>query len=565
MIAHKHMTKIAAAVMAVAVCLCLVATMCSGTLEDALGGSGVTMEYEKALFDTDQPLTVNILLDESDWQEMLNNAAEEEYYTCDVEINGETFYRVGIRPKGNTSLSSIASDPTTDRYSFKLEFDQYVDGQTCYGLDKLVLNNNYADATGMKEALVYDMYQFLRTDASLYNYAAIYINSQYWGVYLALEAVEDSFLLRNYGTQSGELYKPEGVDGGRGGKIGGFADKGKDFIQPENTGETISIIPPAQLAPTQEAGQMPEGFDPAQMEGMAPPDRQDFADSGDGGGSRILPQRPDGDQPSAGDGFGGQRGDLPELPENADPGQAGAPFSAAGGADLNYTDDEPDSYATIWDGEVTNTSETDHKRVVTALKNIAEGTDLETYMDVDNLLKYMAVHAFSVNLDSLSGNMAHNYYLYESNGQLNLLPWDYNLAFGGFGGSADSVINSDILDPFAGTDFFDTLLENETYWAQYEVYLRQLSEEYVQGGGLAAFFTRTRSQIDRLVQDDPTAFYTYDQYDAAAQMLLEVVQLRAQGVTMQLDGSSEKVDASGIDLTVMGGMNNGGFGGKKPE
>ena len=511
MIAHKHMTKIAAAVMAVAVCLCLVATMCSGTLEDALGGSGVTMEYEKALFDTDQPLTVNILIDESDWQEMLNNAAEEEYYTCDVEINGETFYRVGIRPKGNTSLSSIASDPTTDRYSFKLEFDQYVDGQTCYGLDKLVLNNNYADATGMKEALVYDMYQFLRTDASLYNYAAIYINSQYWGVYLALEAVEDSFLLRNYGTQSGALYKPEGVDGGRGGKIGGFAA------------------------------------------------------SGDGGGSRILPQRPDGDQPSAGDGFGGQRGDLPELPENADPGQAGAPFSAAGGADLNYTDDELDSYATIWDGEVTNTAETDHKRVVTALKNIAEGTDLETYMDVDNLLKYMAVHAFSVNLDSLSGNMAHNYYLYESNGQLNLLPWDYNLAFGGFGGSADSVINSDILDPFAGTDFFDTLLENETYRAQYEVYLRQLSEEYVQGGGLAAFFTRTRSQIDRLVQDDPTAFYTYDQYDAAAQMLLEAVRLSGQGVTLQLDGFSEKVDASGIDLTVMGGMNNGGFGEKKPE
>ena len=565
MITHKHMTKIAAAVMAVAVCQCLAATMCSGTLKEALGGSGVTMEYEKALFDTDQPLTVNILMDESDWQEMLNNAAEEEYYTCDVEINGETFYRVGIRPKGNTSLSSIASDPTTDRYSFKLEFDQYVDGQTCYGLDKLVLNNNYADATGMKEALVYDMYQFLRTDASLYNYAAIYINSQYWGVYLALEAVEDSFLLRNYGTQSGELYKPEGVDGGRGGKIGSFADKGKDFIQPENTGENISITPPAQLAPTQEAGQMPEGFDPAQMEGMAPPDRQDFADSGDGGDSRTLPQRPDGDQPSAGDGSGGQRGDLPELPENADPGQAGASFSAAGGADLNYTDDELDSYATIWDGEVTNTSETDHKRVVTALKNIAEGTDLETYMDVDNLLKYMAVHAFSVNLDSLSGNIAHNYYLYESNGQLNLLPWDYNLAFGGFGGSADSVINSDILDPFAGTDFFDTLLENETYRAQYEVYLRQLSEEYVQGGGLAAFFTRTRSQIDRLVQDDPTAFYTYDQYDAAAQMLLEAVRLRGQGVTLQLDGSSEKVDASGIDLTVMGGMNNGGFGEKKPE
>jgi len=31
-------------------------------------------------------------------------------------------------------------------------------------------------------------------------------------------------------------------------------------------------------------------------------------------------------------------------------------------------------------------------------------------MDVDNLLRYMAVHTFAVNSDSLSGGMAHNYY-----------------------------------------------------------------------------------------------------------------------------------------------------------
>ena len=53
---------------------------------------------------------------------------------------------MGIRPKGNTSLSAIAADPDTDRYSLKLEFDHYVDGQTCLGLDKLILNKNYADS-----------------------------------------------------------------------------------------------------------------------------------------------------------------------------------------------------------------------------------------------------------------------------------------------------------------------------------------------------------------------------------------------------------------------------------
>ena len=53
----------------------------------------------------------------------------------------------------------------------------------------------------------------------------------------------------------------------------------------------------------------------------------------------------------------------------------GSPQSRSGGADLNYTDDELDSYETIWDGEITESGKKDHERVVKALKNISEGTD----------------------------------------------------------------------------------------------------------------------------------------------------------------------------------------------
>ena len=298
---HKHITRIISVVMALAVCLCLCMAVFSETVKTYAGSDGISMEYETALFDTETPLDINIIMDASDWEDMLSNAISEEYRECNVEINGTTFYRVGIRPKGNTSLSSIASDPTTDRYSFKLEFDKYVDGQTCFGLDKLVLNNNYADATNMKEALVYDLFKYVGADASLYNYAKINVNGEYWGVYLALEAVEDSFLLRSYGVQSGELYKPESMN------IGG--------------------------------------------------------------------------------------------------GSKGGAGSGNGGADLNYTDDELDSYSTIWDGEITDAKKADRKRVVTALRNISQGTDLQKYMDIDNLVRYMAVHVFSVNDDSLSGSM----------------------------------------------------------------------------------------------------------------------------------------------------------------
>ena len=515
MVANKHVSKFIWALMSLAVVVCILVMVFSDSLSDALGGNTVSMKYETELFDTDEIITVNIIMDEDQWETMLTNALSEEYYVCDVEVNGELFENVAIRPKGNTSLSSIVSDPDTDRYSLKLEFDHFNEGQTCFGLDKLILNNNYADATNMKEAIIYDMFQYLGADASYYNYAEVSVNGEYWGVYLALEGVEESFMLRNYGTQDGELYKPDSMEMNAGGDDGGFSG-------------------------------MPSGGGP-----------DSSSDSGFSGG-------PGGDRPERSDSDGGFSGSS----------------MGGNGANLNYSDDDLDSYSTIWDGAITDSGDKDHKRVVKALKNISEGNDLEEYLDIDNILKYMAVHVFAVNMDSLSGSMAHNYYLYEYDGQLNMIPWDYNLSFGGMGmGGSDATdtINDAIDTPFSGTDFFDALLENEEYLEKYHEYLRQLVEEYVYGGRFDEVYSRIRSQIDSLVETDPTAFYSYEEYLEAADMLYEVVNLRAQSIEGQLDGtipstdsgqradSSSLIDASDIDLSVMGTMNMGGGPGEDRE
>ncbi len=530
MVAYKHITKIISVIVAAAVLVCMLALMFPERVTETFGGGGVAIQYETELFDTSRIIEIDIQMDEEQWADMLAHAAEEEYYSCDVVINQETIYNVGIRPKGNTSLSSIVMDPDTDRFSFKMEFDRYVDGQTCFGLDKLVLNNNYADATNMKEALVYDMYRYLDVDASLYNYARISVNGEYWGVYLALEAVEDSFQLRNYGTAKGNLYKPEsmGMEGGRGGEGGGPGRSGMppgDMRDEWGDGEQINMV---------------KGEEKPQPEEEA----EGRTDAGAKNGKAGWPDR---------EGMPGR-----------------GPFMGGSGADLNYTDDDLDSYSTIWEGEVNNTGKKDHRRVVTALKNLSEGNDLERYMDVDNILKYMAVHVFSVNLDSLSGTMAHNYYLYEENGQLNILPWDYNLSFGGMGmgrnSGASGTVNDAIDTPFDATEFFDGLLEDERYLARYHEYLRQLAETYVFGGRFEEFCNRVHSQIDELTETDPTAFYSPEEYEAASAMLYDTVLLRAESILGQLVGaipstdegqkadSSHLIDASSIDIEIMGTM-----------
>ena len=137
-------------------------------------------------------------------------------------IDGESYRNIGIRAKGNTSLSTVAS-LGSERYSFKIEFDQYDSSITYHGLDKLSLNNLIQDSTMMKDYLTYTMMNEFDVAAPLCSYVYITVNGKDWGLYLAVEGVEDSFLERNYGSGYGELYKPDSMN------FGGGRENGKDF------------------------------------------------------------------------------------------------------------------------------------------------------------------------------------------------------------------------------------------------------------------------------------------------------------------------------------------------
>ena len=621
MIDNPHIGKGILALLLAAI-LALLGFMGYWSAASAQMGDGLSMTYQNTLFDTSSVIEVDIDISEDNWAALLENATAEEYYDCDVTVNGTTYEHVGLRAKGNTSLSMVASSDS-DRYSFKIKFDEYVDGQSCDGLSKLVLNNNYSDATMMKEALCYDMFAFLGADASLYNYAKVSVNGEYRGVYLALEPVEESFAIRNYGTGYGQLYKPDSMEMGGPGKMKdisisqireemGFDADSDDAQASSNAGKSdtqassdTSDADSGSHSASGSAQGTDKNSDTDKNKPSAPPSassenpsspptdapdgfpEDSGAQSGDqSGGFNRMDNPPSGISGGDTDGdtdrntdknTGGQSG-----PDNGNP--PGGGFGDDSAASLNYIDDELSSYETIWESSVFKSTGKDHRRVINALKNIcADGADTESLaesMDIDNILRYMAVQTFVVNLDSLSGSMAHNYYLYEDDGQLNIIPWDYNLAFGGFqSGNASETINFPIDTPFSsGVDladrqFFMALLENETYLAQYHNYLSQLTEEYVSGGEFDSFYDRVTAQIDALVQSDPTSFYTYDEYTAAAAMLKETVALRAASVQGQLDGSipstrdgqsedsSNLLDASSIDLSVMGIMNGGGQGG----
>ena len=129
----KHFDRIAVIVMALMLVLTIL--FMNGA---ALGIEAMahTMGYENRLFDNTKVHSVDIVMD--DWDEFIANATSEEYYMASVVIDGESYKNIGLRAKGNTSLSMVSS-LGSERYSFKIEFDHYDSTRTYHGLDKLSL------------------------------------------------------------------------------------------------------------------------------------------------------------------------------------------------------------------------------------------------------------------------------------------------------------------------------------------------------------------------------------------------------------------------------------------
>ncbi|WP_246011250.1 CotH kinase family protein [Brevibacillus nitrificans] len=461
--------------------------------------------YVTDVFDQSRVTTVDITIDENDFAKMLANPLDEEkMYSADIVVNGEKVENVGIRTKGNMTLSSVAQMEDSERYSWKIDFDNYVDEQNLHGLKKLNLNNNYTDPSLMREYLSYTLMQKMGIPTPAFSYMYVTINGKEWGLYLGVEAIEETFLDRSFDNSRGDLYKPDGV-----------------------------------------------------------------------------------------------------------------------GSDLKWISDNIKDYTGI--NLKTNKDTKDQSELIEMLDAINHGGDIGKYLDVDEMLRYFAVNTAVVNLDHYQGSLKHNYYLYEENGVFSILPWDYNMSFGGFGvggmgggggkpgeagqqndagkqaankanpqqaaggaaqgeqaakpnanqaaatkagnaqnnmqrgkfpggggGMADMAanfmsednINFSITTPVSGTTLEDrpllnALLSNDEYRAKYNEYLQEIATNYFTEEYMGTMTADIANLITPYVEKDPTKFYTTEQLKESVSGEKSLVQFavkRSASILAQLSG-----------------------------
>ncbi len=568
MSSHKSIDKICCVIIAATLALTLffVNGKAFGLTE-----SPKIMGYETRIFDTSRVHDIQIIMD--DWNSFLETCTNEEYSPCTVIIDDEAYKNIAIRAKGNTSLTQVSSYGN-DRYSFKIEFDHYDNSQTYHGLDKLCLNNLIQDNTCLKDYITYQMMQKAGAVAPLCSFVYITVNGEDWGLYLAIESVEESFLQRNYGSDYGNVYKPDSQT------MGGGRGNGKDFRM-----EDLE-----DMNPFSGGGTQPEEL---------PENSGESGESGESidGNTNNIPDSVPGDNGNPPDNTGilpvAAPGDLSNLPENA----GGAPASNSGRAfhggfgreqggmsmgsndvKLVYTDDNYESYSSIFENAKTDITDQDKDRLIASIKSLNANENIENVVDIDSVIRYFAVHNFVLNFDSYTGSMIHNYYLYEKDGQMAMIPWDYNLAFGGFMGASDaaSLVNYPIDSPVSGgtTDsrpMLNWIFENEEYTQLYHEYLRDFITEYFDSGDFSEDIDAVTSMIAPYVEKDPTKFCTYEEFLSGASALKKFCLLRAQSVSGQLNGdiaslaeeqdSSTFIDTGDLNMSDMGSMNNGRDGG----
>ncbi|MFF2887041.1 CotH kinase family protein [Paenibacillus sp. NPDC057967] len=397
---------------------------------------------DERYFPQDKVVDVKITIDPDDFQDMLDNAAAEQFKQASVEYNGETFENIAIRTKGNLSLNSVVNMPDSDRYSFKISFDEYVN-QTLGGISKVNLNNNYSDNSYMQEFLSYELAEEMGLPTPKRSYVNVYVNGELWGFYLAVEQIGDAYLERHFGKAYGTLYKANG-----------------------GSGSELTWLETAEA----------------------------------------------------------------------------------------YT------------GLDVKSDKRNDEALLAMLDELNNGSNYDQVLDTDNVLKYIALNAVIGNMDSYLSEKKHNYYLYELDGIFSVLPWDYNMAFGGFGGSG-ILIDEPTTGAVADRPLVSKLLAVDAYKERYHEIISEMLDGYLESGRFEARVAELKAMISEDVKADPTAFVTYEQYEQGVEKLLSFTETQTASIAKQLDGTEPSSgDGTGSGSRGFGGGGFGGFpGGELPE
>ncbi|MCX6630536.1 MAG: CotH kinase family protein, partial [Candidatus Solibacter sp.] len=163
-----------------------------------------------AVFDKDAVHEIRLTFKQADWFTQLTSDYDQypdntPYREASLVWGQYKFDIVGVRFKGNSSYRGA----TTKKKPFRIKLNEFTKGQKIDSMASFGLSNAWNDPSFVREKPYYEMAVAIGLPAARSNFAALYINDEYWGLYILGEIVNGDFLKNHFakGDDTGNLYK----------------------------------------------------------------------------------------------------------------------------------------------------------------------------------------------------------------------------------------------------------------------------------------------------------------------------------------------------------------------
>ena len=147
---------------------------------------------------------INVVVDSEDLDWMYENIDSDSIHMASIHFQNayinDQIDSVGFRLRGNTSRNA-------EKKSFKIDFDHFISNRDFYDVEKLNLNGEHNDPSIIRSKLSWDFYQQIGMQSSRASHIKLYINNEYYGLYVSVEHIDKTFISKNFEKEDGNLWK----------------------------------------------------------------------------------------------------------------------------------------------------------------------------------------------------------------------------------------------------------------------------------------------------------------------------------------------------------------------
>ena len=146
---------------------------------------------------------VHVRVRDEDLQKMQAALPERIFVPATFQWGDVTIEKVGIRYKGNSS----SMPGQQHKRGFLIKFNEYAEGGTFLGLQRVALDNGVQFGSLFSEPIITGILRDLGLVAPRCNFARLYLNGAFAGVYVNVERIDTVFLQNHFRDGRGRCTK----------------------------------------------------------------------------------------------------------------------------------------------------------------------------------------------------------------------------------------------------------------------------------------------------------------------------------------------------------------------